>query len=194
MVNCYLLGCEKTSESIIIDPGGDVDKLLRTLSFRKLKLKYILNTHGHIDHVGGNKRMKEATGVPILIHSADAPMITKASKQAALFGLELEDSPPADDFLEEGDVVKFGEISLQVIHTPGHSPGSICLFAADKIFVGDTLFYESIGRTDFPGGSYETLIHMVKTKIFPLGDHVRVFPGHGPVTTVGHERKYNPFF
>ncbi len=192
--NCYVLGCERTKEAAVIDPGGDVDKILMTLAKDKLRCVYIINTHGHFDHTGDNKRLKEVTGAKLVIHRADAPMILQQGSNGTMWGMEVEDSPPPDVYVEERDVITFGDISLQVLHTPGHSPGGISLLSDKMVFVGDTLFAGSIGRTDLPGGDYETLIRSVKEKIFPLGDDVVIYPGHGPKTTVGRERRSNPFF
>ena len=192
--NCYVLGCERTKEAAVIDPGGDVDKILMTLAKDKLRCVYIINTHGHFDHTGDNKRLKEVTGAKLVIHRADAPMILDQGSSGSLWGMEVEDSPPPDLYVEERDVITFGDISLQVLYTPGHSPGGISLLSNKMVFVGDTLFAGSIGRTDLPGGDYETLIRNVKEKIFPLGDDVVIYPGHGPKTTVGREKRSNPFF
>ena len=193
MANCFIVGCEKTREAAVIDPGDDTDKILMTLAGLKLKVKYIINTHGHFDHVGGNRKMKDATGADILIHSLDAPMLDYLSQSASALGMNAEDSPPPDRMLKDGDEVKFGNIILKVIHTPGHSPGGIALYSDGVVFVGDTLFAGSIGRTDFPGGDFETLLSSIRKKLFVLGDDVRVFTGHGPETTIGAEKKYNPF-
>jgi len=193
MANCFIVGCEKTREAAVIDPGDESDKILLTLAGLKLKVKYIINTHGHFDHVGGNKKMKDATGADILIHSLDAPMLDYISQSASAWGMNVENSPPPDLMLKDGDEVKFGDITLKVIHTPGHSPGGISLYSDGVVFVGDTLFDGSIGRTDFPGGDFETLISSIRKKLFVLGDDVRVFTGHGPETTIGAEKKYNPF-
>ena len=194
-VNCYILGCERTKEAAVIDPGGDVDQILMALAKDELRLVYIINTHGHFDHTGGNKALKEATGAELLIHRADAPHITRQAASAAAMGMGgMEDSPPPDRLLEEGDVITFGDVSLKVLHTPGHSGGGISLATDGMVFVGDALFAGSIGRTDFPGGDYDGLIEGVRKKIFTLGDNVVVYPGHGPHTTVGQEKQYNPFF
>lgn len=193
MANCFIIGCENTREAAVIDPGDESDKILLTLAGLKLKVKYIINTHGHFDHVGGNKRMKDATGADILIHSLDAPMLDYISQSASAWGMNAEDSPPPDLMLKDGDKVRFGDITLKVIHTPGHSPGGISLYSDGFVFVGDTLFAGSIGRTDFPGGDFDTLISSIRKKLFVLGDDVRVFTGHGPETTIGAEKRYNPF-
>lgn len=192
--NCFIVGCEKTQKAVVIDPGDEPDRILLVLAKNSLVVEAIINTHGHFDHVGGNKRLKEVTGANLLIHAADAPMLAHLSDMAMAWGMRAENSPPPDKTIAEGDVITFGEQSLKVLHTPGHSPGGVTLAGSGVAFVGDTLFAGSVGRTDFPGGSHEVLIASVKNKIFPLGDEVRIFPGHGPATTVGQEKKYNPFF
>lgn len=191
--NCYILGCEKTLEAAVIDPGGEADRILLALSESKLTLKYIINTHGHFDHVSANKSLKEATGAEILIHPLDAPMLNQLSSSAAMFGLSSEESPPPDRALDEGDAVTFGNITLKVIHTPGHTQGGISLHTDGAVFVGDTLFAGSVGRTDFPGGDSATLKLSIQNKLFTLGDEVAVYPGHMEATTIGQERRHNPF-
>ena len=193
MANCYILGCKETNEAVVIDPGDDADLILLKLAELNLKVKYIINTHGHFDHVGANRKMKEATNAELLIHALDAPMLDSLSQAAASFGLRSENSPPPDKTIDEGDMITFGNISLKVIHTPGHSPGGISLFTNGYLFVGDTLFQGSIGRTDLPGGNFNTLKSSIQNKLFPLGDTIRVFTGHGPETTIGKEKRYNPF-
>jgi len=193
MANCFICGCSKTKEAVVIDPGGDADTILLSLADAGLKVKYIINTHGHFDHVSANGKMKDATGADILIHPLDAPMLEKLSSNAAFFGVSVENSPPCDQTLEEGDSVSFGEITLKVIHTPGHTPGGISLYTDGVVFVGDTLFSGSIGRTDFPGGDFNTLISSNKTKLFKMEDDMRVFSGHGPETSIGMEKRHNPF-
>lgn len=193
MANCYVLGCEKTKEAIVVDPGDDADRILMALAEKKLTVKYIVNTHGHFDHVGANKRMKETTGAPIMIHSEDESMLGQLDRAAAAFGLSAENSPAADQPLKDGDEITFGEITLKVIHTPGHSRGGICLYTPGYLFVGDTLFAGSIGRTDLPGGDYNTLISNIKEKLFLLPDETTVYTGHGPETTIAQEKRSNPF-
>ena len=193
MANCFIVACEKTKEAVVIDPGDETDRILWSLAELGLTVKYIINTHGHFDHVGGNKEMKEATGADILINSLDAPMLSQLSAAAASFGLSTDNSPPPDKALEDGDIISFGSITLKVIHTPGHSPGGIALYADGNLFVGDTLFAGSIGRSDLPGGDMHTLISSIKNKLFVLNDDVKVFPGHGPETTIGQEKRTNPF-
>jgi len=191
--NCYILGCEQKREAVVIDPGGEAERILMELAKHELTLRHIINTHGHFDHVGANGRLKKATDAPILIHAQDAPMLTQLSQAAASWGLTAEDSPPADRRLEDGDTVVFGTINLKVIHTPGHSPGGISLFTDGSVFVGDTLFAGSVGRTDLPGGNPEVLKNSIRQKLFPLGDDVKVYPGHMHTTTIGEERRHNPF-
>ena len=193
MANCFICGCSKTKEAVVIDPGGDANTILLSLADSKLKVKYIINTHGHFDHVSANGKMKDATGADILIHPLDAPMLEKLSSNAAFFGVSVENSPPCDQTLEESDTVSFGDITLKVIHTPGHTPGGISLYTNGVVFVGDTLFAGSIGRTDFPGGDFSTLISSIKTKLFKMEDDIRVFSGHGPETSIGTEKRHNPF-
>ena len=193
MANCFICGCPETKEAVVIDPGGDANSILRSLADDTLKVKYIINTHGHFDHVSANGKIKDATGADILIHPLDAPMLTNLSSNAAIFGISVENSPPCDQTIEEGDTVSFGNVTLKVIHTPGHTPGGISLFTNGVVFVGDTLFAGSIGRTDFPGGDFNTLISSIQTKLFKMDDTVKVLSGHGPETSIGREKRYNPF-
>jgi glyoxylase-like metal-dependent hydrolase (beta-lactamase superfamily II) len=193
MANCFIIGCEDRLEAVVIDPGGDADKILMALAEMKLTAKYIVNTHGHFDHVGGNRKMKEATQADILIHAADAPMLGSLSNAASAFGLSTENSPPPDRMIDEGDTIDFGNLSLKVFHTPGHSPGGVSLYMDGHVFVGDTLFAGSIGRTDLPGGSFEELASSIKNKLFTLPDDVTVYTGHGPQTTISREKQFNPF-
>lgn len=192
--NCYIMGCGRTKLAAVIDPGGDANRILMVLAKEGLRLVYIINTHGHFDHTTDNKRLKEVTGAQLVIHRADAPMIMNQSGQGSMWGMRIENSPAPDRYVEEGDMITFGDISLKVLHTPGHSAGGISLFTDKMVLVGDTLFAGSIGRTDFPGGDYESLIRHVREKIFTLGDDVVVYSGHGPRTTVGQEKQTNPFF
>jgi glyoxylase-like metal-dependent hydrolase (beta-lactamase superfamily II) len=195
-VNCYIIGDEDTKEAVVIDPGGDEGRILEVLDYHGLKLKTIIDTHGHFDHVDANRPLKEATGAQIAIHELDAQMLSRPSAEALFFTGNRLRLSEADILLKEGDILTFGQYHLKVLHTPGHTPGSISLVMEDHpyVYVGDLLFQGSIGRTDFPGGDYDTLINAVRTKIFPLGDNFIVYPGHMGVTTVGQERKYNPFF
>lgn len=193
MANCYILGCEKTKEAVVIDPGDDADTILMTLAKASLTVKYLINTHGHFDHVGANKRMKEVTKADIMIHAEDEPMLSQLGRAAASFGLSAENSPAADNHLKDGDDISFGEIKLKVLHTPGHSRGGVALYTDGHVFVGDTLFSGSIGRTDLPGGDYNTLISSIREKLFSLPDDTVVHTGHGPDTTIAKEKRSNPF-
>lgn len=193
-VNCYIVGCEETREAAVIDPGGNAPAILRLLEQENLKAVYIINTHGHIDHIGANREVKEATGAKILIHESDAQMLENAVSNFSFMMGSKVTSPAADQFVAEGDIIKIGNtVELEVIHTPGHSQGGICLKVDNIIFVGDTLFQGSIGRTDFPGGSYPQIIKNIKEKLLCYDDDVVCYPGHGPGTTIGFERKHNPF-
>ncbi len=193
MANCFIVGCEETKEAAVIDPGDDADRILMTLAKSGLKARYLINTHGHFDHVGANRRMKEVTGATLAIHPEDEPMLTQLSRSARMFGLAAENSPPPDIRLQDGDEVTFGRITLTVIHTPGHSMGGICLYTPGHLFAGDTLFAGSIGRTDLNGGDYDTLIMSIKTRLLVLDPDTVVYTGHGPETTIGQEKRLNPF-
>jgi hydroxyacylglutathione hydrolase len=193
MANCFIVGCKETREAVVIDPGDEADRILLSLAESKLKVTHIINTHGHFDHVGANRRMKQATAAPILIHALDAPMLSTLARSAAAWGMTAEDSPPPDRTIAEGDEIRCGTITFKVIHTPGHTLGGITLFADRCLFVGDTLFAGSIGRTDFPGGDFEALKASIQKKLFVLGDDVQVYTGHGPETTIGEEKRHNPF-
>lgn len=194
-VNCYILWDRKSREAIVIDPGGDTGAVINTVRNEGLKVKYIVNTHGHFDHVGGNAEVKAYTGARVAIHGNDAPLLKESHEHGILFGVKTPEQDDPDMLLKDGDVIKTGEIKMRVIHTPGHTKGGICLYDRKKgrVFTGDTLFAGSIGRTDFPGGSYDEIIDSIKRKIIPLGGFVRVFPGHGPETTITDEMETNPF-
>jgi glyoxylase-like metal-dependent hydrolase (beta-lactamase superfamily II) len=193
MANCFIVACDQTRAAAVIDPGDEADRILLTLAEARLTVTHIINTHGHFDHVGANRRLKQATGAPILIHALDAPMLGMLSRSAAAWGMSAEDSPPPDRTIDQGDSISIGTITFQVLHTPGHTPGGVSLHADGYVFVGDTLFAGSVGRTDFPGGDFDTLKFSIQQKLFRLGDEVQVFTGHGPETTIGEEKRHNPF-
>lgn len=195
-VNCFVLGCEETREGVVVDAGDDAARIIAAVERHNLTISCVINTHGHFDHVGANKRVAEHFTSRLLIHEADAAMLARAAKSASAYGLASENSPQPDGFLTDGMVVPFGTHSLQVFHTPGHTPGGCCLYLEreKKVITGDTLFADSIGRTDLPGGSHEQLLTSIRTKLFTLPDDVVAYPGHGPETTIGHEKRHNPFF
>ena len=192
--NCYIIGCENTKDGIVIDPGGNPDRILERIGALGVNITSIINTHGHADHIEANREVKEATGAQILIHTSDGPMLTDPERNLSIFFGPAVDSPPADRFLAEGEEVEVGHITLKVLHTPGHSPGSISLVGEGIVFSGDALFAGSIGRTDFPGASYDQLIDSIRTKLFTLDGSLKVSSGHGPESTIGWEKAHNPFF
>lgn len=196
--NCYLLADTQTHQAVVIDPGGDAERILARLQHHQLELVGILNTHGHFDHVLDAWALKEKVGGKVVLHPNDQTILSDRSVGLAGMFSAFKKSPKGaiDQWVQEGDQVPVGALRLQVLETPGHTPGHVCYYLpeADIIFVGDTLFAGSIGRTDFPGGSYEQLIRSVRDKIFPLRGNTKVYPGHGPETTVGHEKRTNPFF
>ncbi len=193
-VNCYLVADEETHEGIIVDPGDNSQEIMDFIKEHQIKIKYIINTHCHFDHIGGNSFFKEQTGALFAIHNAEKPMLDRAQIGARTWGFNIEKSPEPDLYLKEGDILKIGNITVEIIHTPGHSPGGICLKIDDKIITGDTLFAGGIGRTDFPGGNYDTLIKSIKEKLFIYPNSTKIYPGHGPASTIENEKIYNPFF
>jgi hydroxyacylglutathione hydrolase len=191
--SAYLVVDERSREALLIDPGLESEGMYDVIHKERLQLSAIVNTHGHFDHVCGNAFFKAKTGAPVLIHPEDVPLMRQASQQALAFGFQVPAPPPPDRLLNEGDEVTMGENRLRVFHTPGHTPGGICLYGEGVVFVGDTLFSGSVGRTDMPGGSYEILLSSIRSKLLSLPDETVVYPGHGPSTTIGEERIHNPF-
>jgi glyoxylase-like metal-dependent hydrolase (beta-lactamase superfamily II) len=193
--NCTLLGDEEAGEAIVIDPGDEIARIYRRISDLGLKLKQILITHAHIDHVGGALKLKRLTGAPILLNEEDLPLLKMMDEQAAWVGVATPEVTGPDESLTEGLTVGLSRYPAQVLHTPGHTQGSVCLHFAPlrMVFAGDTLFAGSIGRTDLPGGNGRQIIDSIQTRLMALSDETRVLPGHGPETTIGEERSHNPF-
>jgi hydroxyacylglutathione hydrolase len=193
--NCSVIGDEKTHEAMVIDPGDQIEGILDILRQEKLTLKQIVITHAHIDHVGGAMKLKAATGAPILMNQNDHALLKMLDMQAAWIGMRPPGDVQVDEAIGQGRVLKIGEITSNVIHTPGHTEGSICIYfpAEKKLIAGDTLFAGSIGRTDLPGGSMDKIMRSLHTQVLALPDETEVVPGHGPSTTIGEERETNPF-
>jgi glyoxylase-like metal-dependent hydrolase (beta-lactamase superfamily II) len=197
--NGFVVGCERTHEAILIDPGDEAPALVAAAQRRGLAIRCILLTHAHVDHVTGVPFARRTLGVPVYLHQGDLFLYERAAEQGALFGLRVEPLPPVDEFYKDGQAIPFGDCDARPHHTPGHCPGGVCLQvgpaggSGQDLFVGDTLFAGSIGRTDLPGGDYDTLIASIRNVLFAFGDDARVHPGHGPSTTIGQERRTNPF-
>ncbi len=192
--NCYLVADEESKEAIIIDPGAEGEKIRRLIEKGELVPAYIVNTHGHIDHIGANGYLKEKLGdIRISIHPADAQMLIDPLQNLSSFAGQSNPSPAADLMLEDSYEIKLGKLSLKVVHSPGHTPGGICLVTEGKVFTGDTLFAGSVGRTDLPGGSMDSLQRAIREKLLTLPDETIIYPGHGPHSTIGREKEDNPF-
>lgn len=195
-VFAYLIADGEGGDGLVIDPASDVDNIIATAEKNKITIKYIVNTHGHVDHISGNADMKKKTGAEIIIHKDDAPMFTSTPTMILrMFG--AKQSPPADTIVSDGDSIAVGNVSLTVIHTPGHSPGGMALYTDGIVFTGDTLFVEGVGRTDLPGGSWPVMLRSIRDKLFTLPEETKVYPGHNygpmPTSTIGHEKRHNPF-
>jgi len=191
--NCYLVGCPETHQAMVLDPGGEVPPILERAKARGLTVALVVNSHGHYDHILGNAALVRETGAPLAVHELDAPLLYAPQYDfSILLGLRRERSQPTR-LLRDGDAVEVGALSFRVLHTPGHTPGSICLLGHGVLFSGDTLFNLGIGRTDLPGGDMDTLVRSLEEVLRPLDDALAVYPGHGPATTLGYEKRYNPF-
>jgi len=192
--NCYIIGCEETKEGAVVDPGFEAEKILKRIEKLGLNIRYIILTHGHVDHIGALAEVQQATGAKVLIHAEDAGMLTDSRKNLSTFtgrGLKFKE---ADRLLQEGDKIKVGNLEFEVIHTPGHTQGGISLKCGpDTLLTGDALFAGSVGRSDFPGGSHTQLTNSIKNKLLVFPPETKVFPGHGPSSTIGEEKLYNPF-
>jgi len=192
--NCYIVGCEETREGSVIDPGGHPEHVLAEVERHGLTVKYVLDTHAHFDHTDANGAVVEATGAPLALHPDDFALL-KMSGGATLFGLQADPSPPPSLELHDGDVLEVGKLRFRVLHTPGHTPGHVCFYEAQEgaIFDGDVLFYRGIGRADLPGGSMQQLLRSIRRVLFALPDETVVYSGHGPATTIGEEKRLNPW-
>jgi glyoxylase-like metal-dependent hydrolase (beta-lactamase superfamily II) len=191
--NCYLVYCQESLECAVIDPGADPDKIFRALRDKNLNPVVLINTHGHVDHIGANQDIKERFDIPLLLHQADLPLLQNALLSEIALLLGARKSPDPDGFLSDGQEIRFGRESLKVLATPGHSPGGVCLLGQDLLLSGDTLFFGGVGRTDLPGGSWDELVRSIRERIFTLPGNVRVYPGHGPSTSVESEKDTNPY-
>ncbi len=196
-VFCYILGCETTQKGVLIDPAGDEKRIIDTAAGLGLTIESVVNTHGHPDHTCGNAKIKDLTGAKIYMHTQDDSSFNTPEGQSMGRQMGFAPSPAADVLVEDGDTICFGEKALTVLHTPGHTPGGICLYEGDNLFTGDTLFVGAVGRTDFPGGSLEVLLHSIKETILCLPDDTIIWPGHDyggrPSSTVAYEKQHNPY-
>jgi len=192
--NCYVVGCEETHDGVVIDPGGHPARILQAIDENALTIRYVLNTHCHFDHMGANRAVVDATGASLAVHPAELALL-QAGGGAALFGVPVKDSPLPDVDLESGQVLTVGSLQFRVLDTPGHSPGGVTFYLQNEgvAFDGDVLFAGGVGRTDLPGGDWETLTHSIREVLFTLPEETSVYPGHGPATTIGHEKRHNPW-
>ena len=192
--NNYLVICEDTNDAVLIDAGGDYEATMQEVKNSNANLKYIFHTHGHLDHISGDVELKTKAGIRVFIHEGDQPLVNKFKDQLMMFGLPDMEIPVIDEHVEDGQILEVGKLKFKVIHTPGHSPGSVCYLVDDVLFSGDTLFKDSVGRTDLFGGSYEQIGDSIVNKLFTLDENIKVYPGHGSPTSIGHEKENNPFF
>ncbi len=192
--NNYLVICEDTKEAVLIDAGGDYKATIREIEAAGADLKCIFYTHAHLDHISGDRELKKNLRVRTYLHTDDKFLVDMFRQQLKMFGMPQTESPVVDEFVKDGQELTVGNLKFKVIHTPGHSPGSVCYLVNDSLFAGDTLFADSVGRTDLPGGSYEQLKDSIVNKLFILDESIKVYSGHGSSTTIGYEKQNNPFF
>jgi hydroxyacylglutathione hydrolase len=191
--NCYIVGTESSGEGMVIDPGGNEEMILRAIADSGLKIRIIVLTHGHSDHIAALYDVQDHTGAQVAIHVEDADFLEGRGSFSSQFGISYKTPHPPDRLLREGDIIECGGLSFTVIHTPGHTPGSICLLTGDKVFTGDTIFHRGIGTTLMPGSSRSQLIESIRTRLMTLPDETIIYPGHGRETTIGAERRDNPY-
>lgn len=194
--NCMLLACPRTLEAVLIDPGDEPQKILKMVEARGVKVKYLLHTHAHFDHIGATGALKEKLGATPCLHAGDEMIYNNLPMQGRMFGMQFQDAPPIEKFFEDGEELVFGDQRLKVLHTPGHSPGGVCFQRVggdERVYSGDTLFKQSIGRSDLWGGDGRQLVQSIRDRLLTLDDATQVFPGHGPDTLIGIEKRSNPF-
>lgn len=192
--NNYLVICDKTNDAVLIDAGGDYEATMLEVKRAKANLKKVFYTHAHLDHISGDYDLKKNTDIKNYLHTDDKFLVEMFKQQLNMFGMPDVEAPIIDTYIENGQILTVGELEFKVIHTPGHSPGSVCYLINETLFSGDTLFGDSVGRTDLPGGSFEQLENSIVNNLFVLDDNIKVYPGHGNSTTIGHEKENNPFF
>ncbi|MBI3896299.1 MAG: MBL fold metallo-hydrolase [Acidobacteria bacterium] len=195
--NCSIIGDENSREALVVDPGDEIEQILAILNRHQLLVRYIIITHAHIDHIGGARKLKDRTGAPVYLNEQDLELYSQMDLQALWLGVPPPETTAVDALIRDGDEIRWGELQATILHTPGHTQGSISLLIPQctpaKLLAGDTLFYDSIGRTDLPGGNDRQILKSLKEKLLILDDSTIVVPGHGPVTSIGREREWNPF-
>ena len=194
MTNCYILGCPSTKQAIIIDPGDEAFRIMELVDSQKYDLKFMINTHAHVDHVCAAGEIQRERKVPFLLHEKEQSVLNAVPGMSRMLGVEADDLPTVDEFIDPEKTYQFGECSFKILETPGHTPGGVCFLFREHVFVGDTLFAGGIGRTDVPGASHQQLLDSIKSKLFTLDERIVVHTGHGAVTMIGREKMSNPFF